>query len=1215
MNIKQSRCRLVLFLFAFTLLTLLGLSLSPGSVSAAGGSVDAWTVQSKLYDNYDSYNPIEVEEYTTRSNGYTSFMYRFIYDKVEEDSDYIYSVGELSITLDLIQKNARDQDIVAAANSDFTIKSGYEGTWDLSYDYENMVHVLTNNRPIYANEALYGEIIAVVEISRSSSYLGDTTACTIDLDSGISIGSNNIINDTKLFHYDPMVMYSSTCTKNGTGQRINPDTDLAFISTMSLSEKNDYLWVPFEVKYNLYDGSAYILPDKIRFVERTSLSGDVTYQSKYFLADGTEINTREDGTSGYVFYVDVTDEMKEARSVSFTVFCGYPKTKTDGNNKTITNTISACGQKPGFRDSSNESFSGSVNTSDYKPLEPGRNSLMFGIDDYSWYYDFSLSDTRSSISGAPYNQYYCAARFSYEKHSNEEKVQMGFDFATGKDNTDKTNARKISQMKAGTSAEPEMGYTSVKVFVKEATSDEYQFFKEYTRSNTYNINFSGPSPVSVYFEYSGISDSFRSNIKYAVDVDDDSQETFDDIKDGSYLIEDYVFVRVLDEDGKNTLGQSTAYMDSDIVKQHDEVWGNENLKRLSAYSESPVVGVNYNPELYLEANKQSDGMYKVRSSHRKDRLNIQSQYLDDEFRYLNKLELVFTWTKELGFPSNYSVEWEDYDLKARNGASLFRDSSIEFEERYIEDYSDTESAMIFTYVSPSSEMDIDLWESGNTWHGRSPVYVDHTFEFLVTEQQYRRIGIRYGEIIMTHLMYVNDFPAEYKFNTHDRPYNPPHIDWGYDAGDTRTYSEKDDLVDHNQDGNLDQTYMFTDSNVRITSDPNSFTRGILHTVGPESSLGSFRQEVRPGDDYKYTLDFDIGAKSVSDLDVYFNLEDYETDWNGTYKSIAFNGLPDDANIQLFYSQNRDEKRASESGSWIALTDSVPKENVKSIRAYITPGDGSHTLLSAPAIFSVYVTMSSPSDAEGYVYNKVDLEWHDLNTNTGEPNNKAFLLKSNRVTVKTSGETDLYSVLHKFKSKDGVTDLPKTIIDMTPEDLNKYPNKTTTYSPDIVYQPVQEGNVCWVFNSWDKDSQTINGADVLYIGTWEQKIGYSVAYQFVSGTPERDLPDSVLELLPLDGNIYTTIGENVNAMAPATTVVPDGPGAWHFTTYDKNSLAITDQENLFIGTWVYKDIPFTGVRASAGDWIVCTLLTITAVGGVLLFVKRSKFQDFLTKLKK
>ncbi|MBK3299478.1 SHIRT domain-containing protein, partial [Streptococcus oralis] len=60
---------------------------------------------------------------------------------------------------------------------------------------------------------------------------------------------------------------------------------------------------------------------------------------------------------------------------------------------------------------------------------------------------------------------------------------------------------------------------------------------------------------------------------------------------------------------------------------------------------------------------------------------------------------------------------------------------------------------------------------------------------------------------------------------------------------------------------------------------------------------------------------------------------------------------------------------------------------------------------------------------------------------------------------------------------------------------------------------------WSFKSYDKASETINGADVHFIGTWEftpaSTVTHKATHEFVSGTPGKELPQEVKTLLPAD----------------------------------------------------------------------------------------------------
>ena len=81
------------------------------------------------------------------------------------------------------------------------------------------------------------------------------------------------------------------------------------------------------------------------------------------------------------------------------------------------------------------------------------------------------------------------------------------------------------------------------------------------------------------------------------------------------------------------------------------------------------------------------------------------------------------------------------------------------------------------------------------------------------------------------------------------------------------------------------------------------------------------------------------------------------------------------------------------------------------------------------------------------------------------------------------------------------------------------------------------------------------------------------YEFDSGTPGKELPEEVLDLLPVDSKQYEE-GQIINAIRPAQTTVIVDDGVWVFEGYDANKKE-ADMDNLeedglihFTGTWTF-----------------------------------------------
>ena len=102
-----------------------------------------------------------------------------------------------------------------------------------------------------------------------------------------------------------------------------------------------------------------------------------------------------------------------------------------------------------------------------------------------------------------------------------------------------------------------------------------------------------------------------------------------------------------------------------------------------------------------------------------------------------------------------------------------------------------------------------------------------------------------------------------------------------------------------------------------------------------------------------------------------------------------------------------------------------------------------------------------------------------------------------------------------------------------------------------------------------------------------KVLYKKTHEFISGTPDKNLPKAVLDLLPTD---------QLN-IPNGTTVTPDQPkngivkvsvpeGNWIFKGYDKDSEVINNKDAHFIGKWVIEEYtkPVKDVQDASGTMI-------------------------------
>ena len=167
----------------------------------------------------------------------------------------------------------------------------------------------------------------------------------------------------------------------------------------------------------------------------------------------------------------------------------------------------------------------------------------------------------------------------------------------------------------------------------------------------------------------------------------------------------------------------------------------------------------------------------------------------------------------------------------------------------------------------------------------------------------------------------------------------------------------------------------------------------------------------------------------------------------------------------------------------------------------------------------------------------------------------------------------YPVEYEFKSSDPKRELPKVVKDKLPKDDTKYITKTPVDAQKIPNDPVYdpELDIDWTFKSWDKPKQTIEREGIKFTGEWTPKQReYKVTYKFTSGTPGKELPKEVTDLLPKDDKTYVN-GSEVKSTKPSKTEVKVDGGTWKFKEFPP-SLKIDKKDGEFAGEWVFEADP-------------------------------------------
>ena len=210
----------------------------------------------------------------------------------------------------------------------------------------------------------------------------------------------------------------------------------------------------------------------------------------------------------------------------------------------------------------------------------------------------------------------------------------------------------------------------------------------------------------------------------------------------------------------------------------------------------------------------------------------------------------------------------------------------------------------------------------------------------------------------------------------------------------------------------------------------------------------------------------------------------------------------------------------------------------------------------------------------------------------------------------------YPVGYEFKSTDPKRELPKVVKDKLPKDDKTYITKTPVDAQKIPNNPVYdpELDIDWTFNKWDSPKKTIEREGIKFTGEWTPKQReYKVTYKFTSGTPGKELPKEVTELLPKDDKTYVT-GSKVKSNTPSKTEVKVDGGTWKFKEFPPE-LTIDKKDGEFTGEWVFeadpvptpepqkpavKPVPKTGdatTVAPAVGGIVAILTSILAFFGI------------------
>lgn len=169
----------------------------------------------------------------------------------------------------------------------------------------------------------------------------------------------------------------------------------------------------------------------------------------------------------------------------------------------------------------------------------------------------------------------------------------------------------------------------------------------------------------------------------------------------------------------------------------------------------------------------------------------------------------------------------------------------------------------------------------------------------------------------------------------------------------------------------------------------------------------------------------------------------------------------------------------------------------------------------------------------------------------------------------------YKAIYEFKSGTDGKALPTEIEGFKPTDETEYADGATVNAQQPTQTTYNDTDGTWTFTSWDKQTDTVKGADVKFEGTWTfaetPKTKYKATYEFKSGTEGKDLPAAIEGYKPTDNTEYED-GATVNAQQPTQTSYEAEDGTWTFTKWDENSKTIDKADVKFVGAWTFAAKP-------------------------------------------
>ena len=221
-------------------------------------------------------------------------------------------------------------------------------------------------------------------------------------------------------------------------------------------------------------------------------------------------------------------------------------------------------------------------------------------------------------------------------------------------------------------------------------------------------------------------------------------------------------------------------------------------------------------------------------------------------------------------------------------------------------------------------------------------------------------------------------------------------------------------------------------------------------------------------------------------------------------------------------------------------------------------------------------------------NHLITDWYLDNEPRWNANNEHLVLNlTNPITEKIflkAAYENPYKVAYSFESLTTGKDLPNSVNDLLPVDIQEYQfgDKATALQPIQLKVDVTDG--IWEFKGFDADEKEIDSRSVEFVGTWEFTYKpYNVNYRFESGTTGKDLPNTVNDLLPVDTKEYL-LGDKATAVQPSQLKVDVADGTWEFKGYDADEKEIDSRSVEFTGTWKFTPKQTTTTKKEqVGGW--------------------------------